>query len=129
MATYQALFALPFDHDVRKPIRLQGYIHLDLSQHVMQNQPISQIRAVYNAGYQQTERKDRTHVYDQCSCGQIQDEVHVLFMCRFEGLCALRRKYSKLFWTPSGDFSPLLRQQLSVQAVSNFLLRHNKKLL
>eukprot|EP00983_Pelagomonas_calceolata_P023564 742720-Pelagomonas_calceolata.AAC.1 len=56
-------------------------------------------------------------------------------MCRCEGLCALRQKDSELFWTLSGDFSPAaahpflsLQHQLSVQAVSNFLLQHNKKL-
>eukprot|EP00983_Pelagomonas_calceolata_P039491 1137209-Pelagomonas_calceolata.AAC.2 len=27
----------PFDQNVRKPIRLPGYLHLDLPQHVMQN--------------------------------------------------------------------------------------------
>eukprot|EP00983_Pelagomonas_calceolata_P042463 1138512-Pelagomonas_calceolata.AAC.1 len=46
------------------------------------------------------------------------------------GLCALRQKYSKL-WTLSGDYSlahPFLQHQLSVQAVSNFLLQRNKKL-
>eukprot|EP00983_Pelagomonas_calceolata_P058465 1145497-Pelagomonas_calceolata.AAC.4 len=37
MLAYQALFAVPFDHNVHKPIRLPGYLHLDLSQHVMQN--------------------------------------------------------------------------------------------
>eukprot|EP00983_Pelagomonas_calceolata_P124442 1161106-Pelagomonas_calceolata.AAC.13 len=70
-------------------------------------------------------------VCDRCSCGQIQDEAHVLFMCRYEELCALRQKHSELFWTLSGDFSPahpFLQHQLSVQAVSNFLLQRNKKL-
>ena len=53
-------------------------------------------------------------------------------LCRYEGLCALRRKYSELFWPLPGLFSlthPFLQQQLSVQAVSNFLLQRNKKLL
>eukprot|EP00983_Pelagomonas_calceolata_P023504 740134-Pelagomonas_calceolata.AAC.1 len=70
-------------------------------------------------------------VCDRCSCGQIQDEAHVLFMCRYEGLCALRQKYSKFFWTLSGDSSPahpFFLHQPSVQAVSNFLLQSNKKL-
>eukprot|EP00983_Pelagomonas_calceolata_P040116 1137467-Pelagomonas_calceolata.AAC.1 len=66
-------------------------------------------------------------VCDQCSCRQIQDEACVLFMCRCEGLSVLRQKYSDLY----GDFSPahsFLQHQSSVQAVSNFLLRRNKKL-
>eukprot|EP00983_Pelagomonas_calceolata_P118675 1160530-Pelagomonas_calceolata.AAC.1 len=37
LATYQALFALPFDHNVCNPIRLPGYLYLNLSQHVMQS--------------------------------------------------------------------------------------------
>eukprot|EP00983_Pelagomonas_calceolata_P031283 982317-Pelagomonas_calceolata.AAC.1 len=36
LATYQADFALPFNPNVRKRIRLPGYLHLDLPQHVMQ---------------------------------------------------------------------------------------------
>eukprot|EP00983_Pelagomonas_calceolata_P042296 1138442-Pelagomonas_calceolata.AAC.1 len=55
-------------------------------------------------------------VCDQCSCGQIQDEAHVHFMCRYD-----------LFQTLSGDVSPahsFLQHQSSVQAVSNFLLQH-----
>eukprot|EP00983_Pelagomonas_calceolata_P020513 646171-Pelagomonas_calceolata.AAC.1 len=41
------------------------------------------------------------------------------------------RKQSELFQTLPGDFSlaqPFLWQQLRVQAVSDFLLQHNKKL-
>eukprot|EP00983_Pelagomonas_calceolata_P015633 496739-Pelagomonas_calceolata.AAC.1 len=34
LATYQALFALPFDHNVSKPIQLPLHLHLDLLQHV-----------------------------------------------------------------------------------------------
>jgi len=43
-------------------------------------------------------------VCDRCSCEQIQDEAHGLFMCRHEGLCALRQKFSKLFWTCLATF-------------------------
>eukprot|EP00983_Pelagomonas_calceolata_P035655 1115845-Pelagomonas_calceolata.AAC.1 len=72
-------------------------------------------------------------VCDRCSCRQIQDEAHVLFMCRCEGLRVLRHKHSELFWTLSGDFftcsaHPFLQHQHSAQAVSNFLLQSNKKL-
>eukprot|EP00983_Pelagomonas_calceolata_P059581 1145977-Pelagomonas_calceolata.AAC.2 len=65
-----------------------------------------------------------------CSCRQSQDEVHVLLISRYEGVCALRRKHFKLFQALPGGFSlaqPLLRQQLNVQAIpampreSNFL--------
>eukprot|EP00983_Pelagomonas_calceolata_P048293 1141000-Pelagomonas_calceolata.AAC.5 len=41
----QALFALPFDHNVRTPIRLPGYLHLDSSQHVMLNVSRFRLRA------------------------------------------------------------------------------------
>eukprot|EP00983_Pelagomonas_calceolata_P011144 358866-Pelagomonas_calceolata.AAC.5 len=61
-----------------------------------------------------------------CSCGQVQDEFHVLLMCKYEGVCVLRRKYFELFQTLPGDFSlaqPFLRQQLSVQAVFDRSLR------
>eukprot|EP00983_Pelagomonas_calceolata_P076629 1153492-Pelagomonas_calceolata.AAC.2 len=53
-------------------------------------------------------------VCDRCSCEKIQDEANVLFMCRYEGLCAPGR--------------PFLQHQLSVQAVSNFLVQRNKRL-
>eukprot|EP00983_Pelagomonas_calceolata_P077892 1154057-Pelagomonas_calceolata.AAC.1 len=52
-------------------------------------------------------------------------------MWRYEGLCALRQKYPELFWTLSGNFSPVhpfLQHQLSVQAVPDFLLQLNKEL-
>eukprot|EP00983_Pelagomonas_calceolata_P022935 721091-Pelagomonas_calceolata.AAC.4 len=48
-------------------------------------------------------------------------------MFTYEGLCALRQSTPSYF----GDFSPahsFLQHQLSVQAASNFLLQHNKKL-
>eukprot|EP00983_Pelagomonas_calceolata_P121045 1160762-Pelagomonas_calceolata.AAC.2 len=34
-ATYQALFALPFDHNMRKPIRSPRHLHLDLPQRLL----------------------------------------------------------------------------------------------
>eukprot|EP00983_Pelagomonas_calceolata_P060113 1146231-Pelagomonas_calceolata.AAC.1 len=48
------------------------------------------------SGYQETApwEDGMSPVCDTCSCGQIQDEAHVPFMCRCEGLCALRHKYS-----------------------------------
>eukprot|EP00983_Pelagomonas_calceolata_P023629 743836-Pelagomonas_calceolata.AAC.1 len=45
LATYQAFFALPFDQSVCKPIRLPGYLHLDLPRHVMQNVSRFRLRA------------------------------------------------------------------------------------
>eukprot|EP00983_Pelagomonas_calceolata_P077354 1153819-Pelagomonas_calceolata.AAC.1 len=68
---------------------------------------------------------------DQCPCVQIQEEAHDLFMCRYEGLCALRQKVLQSIWDFIRRFSPahpFLQHQLSVQAVSNFLLQRNKKL-
>eukprot|EP00983_Pelagomonas_calceolata_P001836 61631-Pelagomonas_calceolata.AAC.2 len=52
-------------------------------------------------------------------------------MCRYEGVCALRRKHLELFQTLPDDFSlarPFLGQQLSLKAVFDFLLQHNNKL-
>eukprot|EP00983_Pelagomonas_calceolata_P036021 1127253-Pelagomonas_calceolata.AAC.1 len=54
---------------------------------------------------------------DRCSCDEIQDEAHVLLVCRDADVCALRRKYANLFNCFSGDVSmeqPSL-QQASVQ--------------
>eukprot|EP00983_Pelagomonas_calceolata_P048692 1141167-Pelagomonas_calceolata.AAC.4 len=45
LATCQALFALPFDHNVCKPIRLPRHLHLDLPQQVMQNVSRFRLRA------------------------------------------------------------------------------------
>eukprot|EP00983_Pelagomonas_calceolata_P068162 1149787-Pelagomonas_calceolata.AAC.1 len=53
----------------------------------------------------------------------------MLLAARYEGPCALRRKYFKLFHTSPGAFSlaqPFLRQQLSAQAVFDFLLQNNE---
>eukprot|EP00983_Pelagomonas_calceolata_P052181 1142726-Pelagomonas_calceolata.AAC.1 len=144
VATYQALIALPFDHNVHKPIQLPGYLHLDLSQHVMQNGRRKDF------GLFQTSPGDFSlactlnvetvswedgisPMCNRCSCGQVQDEAHAFFkfMCRYDGLCALRQKYSELFQALPGDFSLhnlFLREQRTVQAVSDFLLQHNRKL-
>eukprot|EP00967_Tisochrysis_lutea_P154235 scaffold305956_cov17-Tisochrysis_lutea.AAC.1 len=67
---------------------------------------------------------------NRCSCRQFQDEVHVLFMCGYERVCAQRRKYFELIQTlpASGDSSlaqTFLRQQLSVKAAPDFLLQHD----
>eukprot|EP00983_Pelagomonas_calceolata_P069616 1150437-Pelagomonas_calceolata.AAC.3 len=50
-------------------------------------------------------------------------------VCRYEGLCALRQKYSELLFTGySSPAHPFLQHQLSVQTVSNFLSQRKKKL-
>eukprot|EP00983_Pelagomonas_calceolata_P061246 1146748-Pelagomonas_calceolata.AAC.1 len=67
---------------------------------------------------------------DRCSCDEIQDEAYALLVCRDADVCALRGKYTYLFICFSGGCSmeqPYL-QQVSVQAVYNFLLQHNNKL-
>eukprot|EP00983_Pelagomonas_calceolata_P076078 1153270-Pelagomonas_calceolata.AAC.1 len=118
--------------EARKPIRLPGYLHLDLPRHVIQNVSRFRLRA-HSLTVETVSWEDGiSPVCDRCSCGQIQDEAHVLFMCRYEGLCALRQKYSEIFWTLSGNFSPahpFLQHQPSVQALSNFLLQCNKQLI
>eukprot|EP00983_Pelagomonas_calceolata_P047660 1140746-Pelagomonas_calceolata.AAC.3 len=50
LATYHTFFALPFDHNVRKPIRLPGYLHLELPQHVMQDVSRFRLRAHFECG-------------------------------------------------------------------------------
>eukprot|EP00983_Pelagomonas_calceolata_P040685 1137727-Pelagomonas_calceolata.AAC.1 len=66
-----------------------------------------------------------------CAIGVHADKLKMILpTCRYEGACALR-EYFELFQTLSFDFSlaqPFLRQQLSVQAVFDFLLQHNNKL-
>jgi len=131
VAMQQALFALPFDHNVRTPIRLPGYLHLDSSQHVMLNVSRFRLRA-HTLNVETASWEDGTSpVCNWCSCKQVQDEVHVLFMCGYEGVCSLRRKYFEFLQTLPGDSShaqPFLRQQLSVQSVFGFLWQHNNKL-
>eukprot|EP00983_Pelagomonas_calceolata_P068163 1149787-Pelagomonas_calceolata.AAC.2 len=81
MAAYQALFALPFDHNVRKPIRFPRHLHLDLPQHVMQNVSRIRLRA-HTLNVETASWEDGcTPLCHRCSCGQIQDEIHVLFIC------------------------------------------------
>eukprot|EP00983_Pelagomonas_calceolata_P029842 933782-Pelagomonas_calceolata.AAC.1 len=48
----------------------------------------------------------------------------------YEGVCALRQKFFELFQILPGDFllaQPFLWQQLSIQAIFDFLLQHNNK--
>ena len=37
LAAYQSLVAVPFDLNVRAPVRLPRHLHLNLSQHVLRN--------------------------------------------------------------------------------------------
>eukprot|EP00983_Pelagomonas_calceolata_P007266 236522-Pelagomonas_calceolata.AAC.1 len=45
LETYQSIFAVPFDHNVRAPARLPRHVHLDLSQHVVRNVSCFRFRA------------------------------------------------------------------------------------
>jgi hypothetical protein len=130
LATYQTLFAVPFDHNVRAPARLPRHMHLDLSQHVVRNVSRFRLRA-HRLKVETAAWDSRTSlVCDCCSSAEIQDEVHALLTCRNAAVCDLRRKYAYLFNCFSGVFSmeqPYL-QQVSVQGVQDFLLQHNNKL-
>eukprot|EP00983_Pelagomonas_calceolata_P047077 1140457-Pelagomonas_calceolata.AAC.4 len=111
------LLSHPSPHVISHPsLALFSFVYHP-SQHVMQN--VSRFRLKAHTLYVETASSEDgiSPVCDRCSCGQIQDEAHVLFMCRCEGLCALRQKSSELFWTLSGDFSPahpFLQHQLSL---------------
>eukprot|EP00983_Pelagomonas_calceolata_P022188 697708-Pelagomonas_calceolata.AAC.1 len=117
-----------FDHNVRALARLPRHMHLDLSQHVMKN--VGRFRLRAQTLKVETAAWDTRNALlcDRCFRDEIQDEVHALLICRYADVCASRRKYAYLFNCFSGDFSkeqPYL-QQVSVQAVYNFLLQHNK---
>eukprot|EP00983_Pelagomonas_calceolata_P003259 106021-Pelagomonas_calceolata.AAC.1 len=71
LATYQAFFALPIDQNVRKPIRLPGYLHLDLPQHVMQDVSTFRLRA-HTLTVETAPWEDGiSPMCNRCSCGQI----------------------------------------------------------
>eukprot|EP00983_Pelagomonas_calceolata_P077917 1154067-Pelagomonas_calceolata.AAC.1 len=141
LETYQGLFALPCDHNVRKPIWLPGNLRLDLSQRVMQNVSRFKFRFrahTLNVGTASWE-DGISPVCDRCSCGQIQGEAHVLFIGGYEGVCALRQKHFELFRLylvvflmhnlSCGNNLVSTRSMVTAwQAVSDFLLQHNKKL-
>eukprot|EP00983_Pelagomonas_calceolata_P072446 1151717-Pelagomonas_calceolata.AAC.5 len=92
LATYQSLFAVPFDHNVRALVRLPRHMHLDLSQHVMRNVSRFRLRA--------HTLKVETAAWD----------TRDALLCDRSSL-----------------EQPCL-QQVSVQAVHDFLLQHNNKL-
>ena len=135
LATYHALFAVPFDTSARASDHLPRHLFLDLSELMLRN--ISRFRlrahklsprvetATWNSG--------NSPLCDRCDCAQVQDEVQALLMCRDLGLCALRRKYAHLFSQFAGDFSverPYLTPVAPVcaQAVSDFLLQYDNSL-
>eukprot|EP00983_Pelagomonas_calceolata_P047243 1140546-Pelagomonas_calceolata.AAC.1 len=105
LATYQSLFAVPFDHNVRAPARLLRHMHLDLSQHVMRN--VSRLRIRANTLKVETVAWDAQNALlcDRFSCDEIQNEAHALLVCRDADVCTLRRKCAYLFNCLSGDFS------------------------
>jgi hypothetical protein len=45
LAIYQSLFAVPFDLNVRAPLRLPRHMHLGLTQHVLQYVSCFRLRA------------------------------------------------------------------------------------
>eukprot|EP00983_Pelagomonas_calceolata_P128556 1161522-Pelagomonas_calceolata.AAC.5 len=121
---------LPFGHNVRALAHLPRHVHLDLSQHVVRT--VSRFRLRAHTLKVETAAWDTRNALlcDRCSCDEIQDEAHALWVCRDADVCALRRKYAYLFNCFSGDSSmeQSYLQQASVQDASDFLLQHNSML-
>ena len=131
LATYHALFAVPFDTTARASACLPRHLFLDLSPRMLRNISCFRLRAhklrVETANW----NTGTSPLCDRCDCAQVQDEVHALLMCRDVGLCALRRKYAHLFSQFVGEFSverPYLTQPVCDQAVSDFLLQYDNSL-
>eukprot|EP00983_Pelagomonas_calceolata_P004309 140246-Pelagomonas_calceolata.AAC.3 len=65
-------FVVKFHQNVRKPIRLPGYLHLDLPQHVIQIVSRFRLRA-HNLSVETVPWEDGiSPVCNRCSCGQTQ---------------------------------------------------------
>ena len=81
LATYLALFAVPFDPTARASACLPRRLFLELSPRMLRN--ISCFRLRVEAA---TWNSRTSPLCDRCDCAQVQDEVHALLMCRDVGL-------------------------------------------
>ena len=78
LATYQSLFAVPFNLNVR--VCLPRHLHLDLSQHVLPNVERFKLRAhTLKVGTAPWEH-EISLLCDRCAREQIQDEALALLM-------------------------------------------------
>ena len=80
-------------------------------------------------------------ICDECECGEVQDEKHVLFFCKCVEVCELRMKYRDLFegmfktlrvFAPSSsEFIPFLTCHHSITdfEISAFLNQDSYRLL
>ena len=107
LATYHALFAVPFDTTAHASARLRRHLFLEFFQRVFRNISCFRLRAHKLRVETATWNSGTSPLCDRCDFAQVQDEVHAyaLLMCRDVGLCALRRKYAHLFDQFAGDFS------------------------
>jgi hypothetical protein len=129
LATYHALFAVPFDTSARASgARLPSYLFQNLSQCILRNVSRFRLRAhklrVETAAWD----SGNSPLCDRCDCAQAQDEAHALLLCRDVGLCALNRKYAHLFSRFAGDSSDeqlYLTQPFTTPSVSDFLLQYD----
>eukprot|EP00983_Pelagomonas_calceolata_P074111 1152416-Pelagomonas_calceolata.AAC.1 len=94
LATYQSIFVVPFDHNVRAPACLPRRVHLDLSQHVVRNVSRFRLRAHTLKLHLKVETAawdtQNSLLCDRNSHDEIQDEVHALLICKDADVCALR---------------------------------------
>ena len=129
---YQSFFAVPFNLNLRAPVRIPRHMTLNLSKHVLRNVSRFRLRAhtlrVDRAIWSRGQEAPICDKFDLHA--EDQGEVHVLLKrtCP-EVVCQLRRKYSALF-QQIAKFSRIgaCMQQVTPSKVFNFLSQNNNKL-
>ena len=113
------------------PTIVPGYLHLDLSKHVMRNISRFRLRAHPLKVEAAAWLEDGSCVCDQYpgEDEHVQNEVHALLFCQDHRVCELKNIF--LFTPFFEDFlaaQPFLLQQVNNQFVHDFLSQQNNRL-
>ena len=78
------------------PFSIPSYLYKDLDIHVMRNFSRFRLRA-HHLRVESCNWHGGSSICDQCECGEVQDEKHVLFFCKCAEMCEMRMRYRDLF--------------------------------
>ena len=78
------------------PFSIPSYLYKHLDKRVLRNTSRFRLRA-HHLRVESCKWQGGSSICDKCECGEVQDEKHVLFICKCAEVCELRMKYRDLF--------------------------------
>ena len=97
------------------PLSIPSYLYKDLDKLVLRNFSRFRLRA-HHLKVKSCKWHGGSSICCKCECGEVQDEKHVLFICKCAEVCELRMRYRDLF---EGMFKTL--RALLLRALNFFL--------